>query len=93
MVTGNVRSSELSVTTAATMASTVEGSLNQAITDFIAQGDTLQPDNFDGPSAHLFYGEWPQYKTTLTTAVAQLADLAADLKLINAEIQAAGGNV
>ena len=88
-----IMSTDESVATAATMATTVEGSLNEAITNFIAQGDTLQPANFDGPSAHLFYEEWPQYKTTLTTAVAQLTDLAADLKLINAEIQAAGGNV
>jgi hypothetical protein len=42
--------------------------------------------------ANNFYNEWPQYKTTLNTAVTQLRDLSSDLKRINADIQAAGGN-
>ena len=88
-----IRSTDLSVSTAAAMANTVDTSLAQAISDFVAQGETLQPDNFNGPHANNFYNEWPEYKTTLNTAVTQLRDLSSDLKRINADIQAAGGNL
>jgi uncharacterized protein YukE len=66
--------------------------LDDQITTYIGHGDTLNTGNFDGPHAASFYNEWDATRTALRNASEKLRELADNLRQVNQDIQAAGGN-
>jgi hypothetical protein len=89
---GVVKSTPEALTAIGNMKSTITGGLIENINSFIAQGDSLNADNFAGDKADMFYSEWPDTKTALRTAVDRLGMMSDDIMTVNENIQTAGGN-
>jgi hypothetical protein len=92
MSQGVVKSTVEAITAIDNMKKTINGGLVESITSFVGFGDTLNPENFAGGSADAFYGEWPDTKRALQTAIERLQMMSDDIMTVNTNIQTAGGN-
>jgi hypothetical protein len=92
MPSGTVKSTQDALDTIDRMRSSISGPLTEQINSFIATGDSLNEENFDGAHAAQFYGQWPETRTALQNALTELTDLATSIQNVNTNIQSAGGN-
>jgi uncharacterized protein YukE len=92
MSQGVVKSTSEAITAIQNMKNTINGGLLDAINQFVAHGDSLNPENFAGNSADQFYAEWPDTKRALTNAVDRLHMMSNDIMTVNTNVQTAGGN-
>jgi hypothetical protein len=89
---GVVKSTPEALTAIGNMKNTISGGLLDSITTFISNGDSLNPENFAGAKADQFYGEWPDTKAALNSALERLGMMSDDIMTVNTNIQTAGGN-
>ena len=74
------------------MKSILEGGLMEQIAALNRQGGTLsEPNNWAGPKADEFRGQWPTTYSHLVTVQRDLAALNEQLRAIQGNIQSAGG--
>jgi len=89
---GVVKSTPDAIRAIDNMKKTINGGLLENINTFVSYGDSLNAENFAGSKADQFYGEWPETKTALQTAVERLTMMSDDIMTVNTNIQTAGGN-
>jgi uncharacterized protein YukE len=89
---GTVKSTSEGINAIQQMKNTINGGIMDAITQFVAHGDSLNPQNFDGGAASQFYAEWPDTKRALQTAIERLHMMSNDIMTVNTNVQTAGGN-
>ncbi len=91
---GVVKSTPDAITAIDNMKKTINGDpgLLAIINTFVSYGDSLNAENFAGVKADQFYGEWPETKAALQTAVDRLTMMSDDIMTVNTNIQTAGGN-
>jgi hypothetical protein len=89
---GVVKSTSEAIQAIDNMKRTIGGGLTESISTFVRFGDSLNPENFAGAAADSFYGEWPDTKRALNTAIERLGMMSNDILTVNTNIQTAGGN-
>jgi len=92
MSDGVVKSTTEGRSTIDNMIKTIDSDVAHSLAAFQRLGDSLSPELFAGAAADVFYGDWPGVKSALQTAIEQLTSLSTDIKTVNANILAAGGN-
>ncbi|HET6953757.1 MAG TPA: WXG100 family type VII secretion target [Acidimicrobiales bacterium] len=71
----------------------INGGLTANVTSFKNDGEVINnPIYYEGAAAAAFREEWPSLKTALDTTIQKLNELADNVRAVNANIQAAGGN-
>jgi len=92
MSDGIVKSTTEGRSTIDNMLRTIDRDVAPSLAAFQRLGDNLSPELFAGAAADVFYGDWPGVKSALQTAIDRLTTLSTDIKTVNANILAAGGN-
>ena len=92
MATGTVKSTQEAIDAITRMKTAIDTGLVDAITQFKADGDSLNPEIFDGGRAAAFYGEWPNVTAALDKAIEMVNGITQEIQNANADIQMAGGN-
>jgi hypothetical protein len=92
MTQGTVKSTQEAIDAITRMNNALVGGLLDAITSFVNDGNSLNPEIFAGPRADAFYAQWETTGPSLTQAKADLQALVDEISNANADIQTAGGN-
>lgn len=74
------------------MGTIINGQLSEDLSGLISQGDMLaDPSVWDGKHAATFRGGWPNTKTQLQEALAELTELQTAVERVRTDIMTAGG--
>lgn len=92
MAAGTVKSTQEAIDAIQRMKTAIDTGLVDAITQFKTDGDSLNPENFDGGRAAAFYSEWPNVTAALDKAIDMVNGITEEVRNANSDIQMAGGN-